>query len=187
MVLIQGATYLVGLGTEAYAHRKQKKAAANETEASIGEDTKMLSPPSPSGRRKSTSSNASIGSAYALDDENEWANDEAQAQLGSVDLDNLDLDNSEYILAVDQDKLVNDFSRHHPPPAYSTSVSGRLPCPVIIPQKRPESKTHGFVRAYAPALNDCGIDQATFLDFLDDFKRSVKVRGLPDHNTQAMG
>lgn len=34
----------------------------------------------------------------------------------------------------------------------------RLPCPVIIPQRRPESRDRGFVRAYAPNLVDSGID-----------------------------
>ncbi|CAG8075600.1 unnamed protein product [Penicillium nalgiovense] len=43
----------------------------------------------------------------------------------------------------------------------------RLPCPVIIPQRRPRNKDRGFVRAYAPILQDCGIDQETFLQFLE--------------------
>ncbi|KAJ5835969.1 hypothetical protein N7447_001995 [Penicillium robsamsonii] len=43
----------------------------------------------------------------------------------------------------------------------------RLPCPVIIPQRRPRNKDRGFVRAYAPILQDCGIDQEVFLQFLE--------------------
>lgn len=43
----------------------------------------------------------------------------------------------------------------------------RLPCPVIIPQRRPRNKDRGFVRAYAPVLRDCGIDQEVFLQFLE--------------------
>lgn len=43
----------------------------------------------------------------------------------------------------------------------------RLPCPVIIPQRRPRNKDRGFVRAYAPILQDCGIDQEIFLQFLE--------------------
>jgi hypothetical protein len=64
----------------------------------------------------------------------------------------------------------------HLSPQYSTATR-KLPCAIIIPQKRPESKTHGFVRAYAPVLNDCGIDQATFLDFLDNYTKSFKGEG----------
>jgi hypothetical protein len=57
--------------------------------------------------------------------------------------------------------------RNNPPPQYSPSqgpIKGRLPCPVIIPQRRPRDKKRGFVRAYAPVLESCGIDQKTFLD-----------------------
>lgn len=43
----------------------------------------------------------------------------------------------------------------------------RLPCPVIIPQRRPRNKDRGFVRAYAPILGDSGIDQEVFLQFLE--------------------
>ncbi|KAE8345613.1 hypothetical protein BDV24DRAFT_148186 [Aspergillus arachidicola] len=42
------------------------------------------------------------------------------------------------------------------PPTHS---SRRLPCPVIIPQRRLRKKDRGFVRAYAPVLADCGISQ----------------------------
>ncbi|KAJ5617899.1 hypothetical protein N7537_003013 [Penicillium hordei] len=42
----------------------------------------------------------------------------------------------------------------------------RLPCPVIIPQRRPRNKDRGFVRAYAPDLDKCGIKQEFFLQFL---------------------
>jgi hypothetical protein len=74
------------------------------------------------------------------------------------------------------DELVHDFEAHHPPPPYSeTPTLGRLQCPVVLPQKRPQSKDRGFVRAYAPMLADCGIDQATFLEFLDDFDKSTQV------------
>lgn len=54
-------------------------------------------------------------------------------------------------------------------------VQGRLPCPVIIPQRRPENKSRGWMLAYAPALNDCGIDQTTFLDSLGAFNKASKV------------
>ncbi|KAJ5908467.1 hypothetical protein N7495_001149 [Penicillium taxi] len=51
----------------------------------------------------------------------------------------------------------------------------RLERPVIIPQRRPRNKTRGFVRAYAPILADCGINQDTFLQFLLDFDRASKA------------
>jgi hypothetical protein len=48
---------------------------------------------------------------------------------------------------------------------------------VIIPQKRPEARTHGFIRVYSPALLDCGIDEPTFLEFLDNYAASIKGSG----------
>ena len=50
-----------------------------------------------------------------------------------------------------------------------------LPCPVIIPQRRPGDHSRGFMRAYAPVLADSGIPQATFLYFLKDFYDSSKA------------
>ncbi|RAH76513.1 hypothetical protein BO86DRAFT_404583 [Aspergillus japonicus CBS 114.51] len=43
-----------------------------------------------------------------------------------------------------------------------------LAFPVILPQRRPRTKTRGFVHAYAPGWQDAGINQATFLRFLKD-------------------
>ncbi|KAL3472488.1 hypothetical protein BJX99DRAFT_262271 [Aspergillus californicus] len=52
-----------------------------------------------------------------------------------------------------------------PPPAKDTLH--RLPYPVIIPQRRPRKKDRGFVRAYAPVLDDCGLSQEVFVRFLE--------------------
>lgn len=73
----------------------------------------------------------------------------------------------------DVHKLVQKFLTSHPAP---THAPGRLPCPVIIPQRRPRTKSHGFVRAYAPVLADCGIDQDTFLEFLKTFHKASQVK-----------
>lgn len=62
-----------------------------------------------------------------------------------------------------------------PPPSFS-QVTGRLPAAVIIPQRRPQSKTRGFVRAYAPDLGNCGINQQVFMQFLEGFDAAIKVR-----------
>ncbi|KAE8332858.1 hypothetical protein BDV39DRAFT_199859 [Aspergillus sergii] len=51
----------------------------------------------------------------------------------------------------------------------------RIPCPVIIPQRRPGNKDRGFVRAYAPVLADCSINQDVFLNFLEDFFQASKA------------
>ena len=72
----------------------------------------------------------------------------------------------------DVHKLVQKFLASHPAPTHGT---GQLPCPVIIPQRRPRTKSRGFVRAYAPVLADSGIDQDTFLEFLKTFHKASQV------------
>ncbi|KAL4972051.1 hypothetical protein BDW66DRAFT_155090 [Aspergillus desertorum] len=59
--------------------------------------------------------------------------------------------------------LADDFLKRYPPPPPGTA-SGWLRLPVIIPQRRPGVRVRGFVRAYAPDLEPCGIDQDTFMD-----------------------
>lgn len=61
--------------------------------------------------------------------------------------------------------------------------SQRLPCPVIIPQRRPRDKGRGFVRAYAPVLEDSGISQEVFLQFLEylDIVNHVGANGPALH------
>jgi len=72
-------------------------------------------------------------------------------------------------------EVVQSFSSSHAPRSYRTATA-RLPCPVVLPQRRPHSKGRGFIRAYAPVLDQCGIDQQTFLDFLDSFDKASKVK-----------
>ena len=68
-------------------------------------------------------------------------------------------------------ELEHTFIRNHPPPNY-TQAEGKLTLPVVIPQRRPGGRSRGFIRAYAPMLENCGIDQAPWLDFLDTFQKS---------------
>ncbi len=75
------------------------------------------------------------------------------------------------------DEVVQAFNSSHAPTSYRTATA-RLPCPVILPQRRPHSKGRGFVRAYAPVLDQCGIAQQTFLDFLDSFDKASKVKAF---------
>lgn len=77
------------------------------------------------------------------------------------------------------DKIVNEFINQHPLPAYAQGA-GQLPCPVILPQRRPKDKNRGFVRAYAPVLAECGIDQATFLQFIKTMDKASEVSAHRD-------
>ena len=74
----------------------------------------------------------------------------------------------------DTGRLVQGYLAAHPAPAAAQAV-GRLPLPIVIPQRRPGTKRRGFVRAYAPGLEECGIDQEMFLDFLKAFHMASRV------------
>ncbi|TVY87985.1 hypothetical protein LAWI1_G006566, partial [Lachnellula willkommii] len=93
--------------------------------------------------------------------EDDWALDEAQDELRTPTPENAAPPTEDYFLS------------HHPPPGYSEQAPrARLPFPVVIPQRRPKDRSRGFIRAYAPVLENCGIDQATWLEFLDSFEKN---------------
>lgn len=88
--------------------------------------------------------------------ENEWDLDDAQDDI---------IDDSEGRPAGDNNELEDAFLREHPPPGYAKDAppTGKLSFPVILPQRRPKNRSRGFIRAYAPVLESCRIDQATWL------------------------
>lgn len=94
--------------------------------------------------------------------EEEWDLDDAQ--------DEVTVTASEEPQGKDTRKPEEKFLSNHPPPG--ASLAGHLPMPVILPQRRPKERSRGFIRAYAPLLENCGIDQATWLEFLDVFQKS---------------
>jgi hypothetical protein len=69
-------------------------------------------------------------------------------------------------------KLVDAVLQIAPP---ANTRRGQLAMPVVLPQRRPRAKGRGFVRAYAPMLNDCAIDQRTFITFLKSYHEASKV------------
>lgn len=74
-----------------------------------------------------------------------------------------------------EERMIREILRMAGPPP---QPARRIPCPVIIPQRRPRKKDRGFVRAYAPILEECGVAQDVFLKFLKDWLAASKVRGL---------
>ena len=105
-------------------------------------------------------------------DEKQWELDEAQDEVvgGAA---------PEPQFKQDSSGLAERFIHKYPlapasplPPPYSeTAPLPRLPLPVVLPQRRPKNGSRGFVRAYAPVLEECGIDQAMFLEFLEVFNQ----------------
>ena len=80
---------------------------------------------------------------------------------------------SENMKVKNEEAMVQDLVRRAGPTPQPVQ---RLPCPVILPQRRPRQKDRGFVRAYAPILAECGIGQDVFLQFLEAWDKASKVR-----------
>ncbi|KAE8356193.1 hypothetical protein BDV28DRAFT_165375 [Aspergillus coremiiformis] len=69
----------------------------------------------------------------------------------------------------------DDYKREYRPQDGSpSSKSGPLSVPVVIPQQRPGSRERGFIAAYAPSLEACGIDRTTLLRFLDECNTAMQ-------------
>jgi hypothetical protein len=73
--------------------------------------------------------------------------------------------------------MIDDFIMRHPLPQFNKkafSPRAQLTFPVIIAQCRSKDKKRGFMKVYAPVLQDCGIHQETFIEFLAIFHQSSK-------------
>ena len=55
-----------------------------------------------------------------------------------------------------------------------TTIGEPLPLPIVIPQQRPGSQERGFMAAYAPSLELCGIDQRSFLRFIEETNKGLE-------------
>ncbi|KAH7313885.1 hypothetical protein B0I35DRAFT_436051 [Stachybotrys elegans] len=143
--LISGS---VGLAKEYKAHSEQRKAAKSQA-ASSG--------PAPAPAGQDPYSESDYDSAE--DEELLLDMDEAQQTPGGPSA----------AAEFDEDRMLQTFAQRHPPPATTTP----LPSLVLLPQRRPKSQHKGFVRAYAPVLADCAIDQDAWLEFLDGMERSI--------------
>jgi hypothetical protein len=71
--------------------------------------------------------------------------------------------------------LADEFIERYPfsPPGDPDAPRAKLAQPVILAQRRPKTRSRGFVRAYAPVLADVGIDQECFLNCIDALNLSM--------------
>ncbi|TVY14994.1 hypothetical protein LARI1_G006932 [Lachnellula arida] len=87
---------------------------------------------------------------------------------------------SEQILPVDQPPAYTELESttfnvsNYPRPSIS-KTKVKLGCPVVIPQRRPGSESRGFLRAYAPILEEFDLNQAAFLTFLKSFHKASQA------------
>lgn len=116
-----------------------------------------------------------------VDDEAAWELDEMAAHVAAnssaepkdpeAAVNVAESDQSEAISKEENDMIRDLVLMAGPPP----QLAQKLPCPVIIPQRRPGNKSRGFVRAYAPVMEGCGVGQDVFLKFQDDWVKASKV------------
>jgi hypothetical protein len=104
--------------------------------------------------------------------ERQWELDETQTEL----LSNPNDESLSSQTTKDDADLATSFIREHG--STSLPTGQRLEMPVILAQRRPKNRSRGFVRGYAPILEDVGIDQATWLDFLDKFDAATMASPL---------
>lgn len=97
-------------------------------------------------------------------DEEQWDLDDAQDEI--IEREQVNPKNRPF--TPDPKKIAQYFIDDYPVPR-GRSPYGKLTLPVILPQRRPQDRSRGFIRAYAPELMSAGIDQAMFLDFLETF------------------
>lgn len=186
---VQGIAAGIGLVSEARSARKTKKQnqqnqrseeAIPETGRALhGQDEKYNVPLS---HELDSQGVTNPEKAPICSLEEQWALDEAQDELlHSAQEQSDSLKNKPPQQRVDEDDLAHRFASEYPaPPPYSAiqDESGtsrpQLSAPVVLPQRRPKDRDRGFIRAYAPALNECGIDQEMFIDFLNTAEKACQ-------------
>ncbi|KAH8690787.1 hypothetical protein BGW36DRAFT_432572 [Talaromyces proteolyticus] len=179
--LVNGVTSGIGFASEVRGYKKARKAARNERELEQQKQEQQesstsasRSPPpytaSPLEEEGDDQERADTADSTAAHDEVErsWQLDEAQ----DVVVGESEPRKSKKGVA-NPDKIIGAFLQRQPPPyASSSSPDGARPIsklefPVAIPQRRPKDKKRGFIRAYASDLENVGISQETWFDFIE--------------------
>lgn len=183
--IIKGVAAGIGLASESVHHYRENK-AAKEASSAVRQVSNTSSPPtSPppyaelKTSRSTSEKNLKTASGRKEDDKDEdeqqWELDEAQDELVLIseqhESEQQDGEPAKRKQEHDPKKMVKHFTDAYPPSP--EMAAGGLSLPVILPQRRPKDRTRGFIRAYAPALQDCGIDEPMFMDFLETFNTAT--------------
>lgn len=171
-MIVSGIATGIGLASEGIHHHKEKKAAER---ASAEQSSPPLPPPiysqSDFSETRQKSEKADESSEFEEcekeireeGDEEQWDLDDAQDHLPAYSAESGPKQRH-----IDHpSKVIQNFLDDYP--IQAGQVLGKLALPVVLPQRRPKDRSRGFIRAYAPDLMSCGIDQAMFLDFLETF------------------
>lgn len=173
-LIVKSIAASIGLASESIRHHKEKKAAKKAAAFSRENSESGTRSPSEAAdlERKAISSFAGSenkseqqGEHEEHDDE-QWDLDDAQDDIISEQHKP-----KERPFARDPKKVAKHFTDDYP---ITQGVElKKLSLPVVLPQRRPKARSRGFIRAYAPELQNCGIDEAMFIDFLDTFNHAT--------------
>ncbi|EXJ87459.1 hypothetical protein A1O3_04419 [Capronia epimyces CBS 606.96] len=198
--VVKGIGSGIGLASEAIADHKEKKVAKEpgasplrSAQLEAGEGSRSISRSAEAGRGEKervggedgdyesdsdSDSSLDMDSSDLDNDKAEWALDDAAQQLEAPPPT---YDEASSSSPASADELASAFLNTHQVARDPKKSYQPLPCPVILPQRRPKDKSRGFVRAYAPVLDTCsGIDQATFIDFLNGLDRASRASPVFD-------
>lgn len=167
--VVGGMAAGIGLVSEGISAKK-KQSAAKKLAAQDNAATPSPEPPS-------------YDVTFEEHDEEQWDLDDAQTELRQLVPEQPALSHpvDEAGVSPPADKpirnvhkLTDAFMAKHPVPEY-VSEAGRMGLPVVLPQRRPKGRSRGFIRAFAPVLETKGIDQATFLEFIETFDQASQA------------
>ena len=150
---IRSVSGAVGLASESIKARKADRQSPEK-------DTPATATRSDSAQAVKDAPSTQRGDEAGHDLENEWDLDDAQDEIAGEHSQS----------AVDANPERTFLEKHGR--QSNSNVTGQLELPVVIPQRRPKDRSRGFIRAYAPVLQSAGIDQPTWLDFLDTLQKS---------------
>lgn len=183
--VVKLVTTPIALASEAVAHHQQKSDTKSTPPETLERNNTFVELPQ-------EQANALIQSGQAVpaddeqpthelvdrderdDDEADWALDEAASKIDEPGQANPSQP-GEADTQPSIEELVVEIHPSEYTPVQSTEGKATLPFPVVLPQRRPRTKTRGFVRAYAPVLSDFGIDQPSFLDFLNGLHKAAQA------------
>jgi hypothetical protein len=182
-MLAKGIAAGIGLVSESihdHKEAKKKRSANEEVNTLPHEDTTL--------RQSNRSGSPSINQAV-VDQENRISNSDQVLVHEERDEEQWDLDDAQdHVSPTPSTKTKRPKASPHPKvttqnfidryPAPTCPPQAKLALPVVLPQRRPAERSRGFIRAYAPELEDVGVDQAMFLDFLETFNEASQASPL---------
>jgi hypothetical protein len=185
VLLVKGLRYGLGMASEVIHARRDQKSAQPKTEQFEPDGTAHASytahvPADAESHDDATKGHSHVGPSHGNDihqDETAWQLHEINQRFQSsgspaIAYENANIEENKVKERVAMTRELLNMAG--PPP--ETQPVHPLVCPVIIPQRRARQRDRGFVPAYSPVLQNCGISQEVFLRFIEDLNTVNRVR-----------